>query len=297
MSTPEPQLSVIEFTTPMLTFAQDLETYRRAGFEAIGISENKLSDDRADLEQLRASGLVASSFFPAAGSILPRASATDEADPELRIATLVQSIHRVAPFGPAVCFVIPGPLGRYESAEAWERVVDGCRTLASAAANEGMRLAVEIMHPTLAEEFSFLTSLQDGIRLIDDVDEPNVALALDLWHLDPDADDLADVRQHASRVASVHVNDRRDPTRSWCDRVLPGDGTLDLVGILGSLDQGGFRGWFELEVISDDGRVEHDFPDSLWRRDPVELVSAGRTQFLALWERRERAASAEMQEP
>ena len=90
------------------------------------------------------------------------------------------------------------------------------------------------------------------------------------------------LRAHAGRIVSLHVNDRREPTRSVWDRLLPGDGVADIDGILRALDEGGFDGWFELEVLSDDGRVEQDFPDSLWHRDPLELVSAGRSQFLAL---------------
>ena len=40
-----PRFSVIEFTTPRLSFAQDLAVYREAGVDAIGIVEEKLSDD------------------------------------------------------------------------------------------------------------------------------------------------------------------------------------------------------------------------------------------------------------
>ena len=38
------------------------------------------------------------------------------------------------------------------------------------------------------------------------------------------------------------------------DRVFPGDGTADVAGILGAVDAGGYRGWYELEILSDDGR-------------------------------------------
>ena len=42
---------------------------------------------------------------------------------------------------------------------------------------------------------------------------------------------------------------RRNPTRSWKDRVLPGDGVIDLPAILGALEAGGFDGWFDMEIF------------------------------------------------
>ncbi len=89
-----------------------------------------------------------------------------------------------------------------------------------------------------------------------------------------------------SDFVMVHLNDWRDPTRSWCDRVLPGDGIADIPGIFRALDEGGFEGWFELELFSDDGKFGNDFEDSLWKWDPVELVRTGRDKAYALWEKR-----------
>ena len=82
------------------------------------------------------------------------------------------------------------------------------------------------------------------------------------------------------------MNDWREPTRGWCDRVLPGDGVADLPGIFGALNDGGLDGWFELEVLSDDGTFGDDYPDSLWKLDPVELIRTGREQFMRAWKSR-----------
>ena len=281
-----PRFSVMEFTTPDLTFAEDLDVYAGAGATGIGISEDKLGDDREDLARLKDSGLAASSFFPSVTSILPSAMAGGPPEPEQRVAGIARSIRRLASFEPPSCYIVPGPLGDYGRAEGRAVVIDGCRTLAAVAAEEGMKLGLELLHPSLAARFSFMTSLPDAIALLDEVGAPNMTIVLDCWHLDEAEETLGQVRRHAKRFASLHLNDRRDPTRSWCDRVLPGDGTIDLERLFGALDAGGFEGWFELEVVSDDGRVADDFPDSLWKWDPGEVVATGRRQFLELWERR-----------
>jgi sugar phosphate isomerase/epimerase len=286
-----PQFAVSEFTTPALSFADDLALFRAGGADGIGISEAKLGDDRQDLERLRRSGLAAASFFPTAGTILPTPWVPGPDDPNDRLSAITAGIRRLGPFRPACCCVSTGPRGMYDSAEAFTIVVDGVRRLAQAAQDERMRLAVELMHPSLAELFSFMTSIPCAVELIDAVSHPNAGIALDCWHLSDDPDVLEQVREHAELIAAVHLNDRRAPTRSWCDRVLPGDGVIDIAGVLGALDEGGFRGWFELEVVSDDGRVEHDFPDSLWKWDPLELIVRGRSQFFSLWERRRRSGA------
>jgi sugar phosphate isomerase/epimerase len=110
-------------------------------------------------------------------------------------------------------------------------------------------------------------------------------LLVDVWHIWDSPDLLTLLEVHADRVVAVHLNDRREPTRSWCDRLLPGDGVADVPGIVGALRRGGYDGWFELEVVSDDGRFGSAFPDSLWRGDPVALIRAGREKFLRAWSR------------
>jgi sugar phosphate isomerase/epimerase len=61
-------------------------------------------------------------------------------------------------------------------------------------------------------------------------------------------DILDDLQKHADRFICIQINDRRRP-RSWADRVLPGDGDLDLPGFFGALGSGGFKGWSDLEVF------------------------------------------------
>ena len=65
--------------------------------------------------------------------------------------------------------------------------------------------------------------------------------------------------------------------------MLPGDGIADAAGLLAILREGGYDGWLELEIFSDDGLMEDDFPDSLWREDPVELIRRGRERIFDAW--------------
>jgi sugar phosphate isomerase/epimerase len=83
------------------------------------------------------------------------------------------------------------------------------------------------------------------------------------------------------------VNDFREPTRSWCDRVLPGDGVADLPAILGALDAAGWDGFYDLEIFSDDGTFGNAFADSLWQMPAPELARRGREALERAWAARQ----------
>jgi sugar phosphate isomerase/epimerase len=281
-----PPLSIVEFSMPHLTFAEDIDVCRGAGMEGIGLCEVKILDLEADLERFQESGLTASSMFAEVTTILPARLLSGPDDPLERIAAMKQSLRRLAPFRPLCCFVSAGPLGAFEPERARELALTGMRELAAVAADEGIVLAAEVMPPSLGDEFSFITSISEMVDFVDEVDHPNARIAVDVWHMSEVPESFDTIRDAASRVVSVHVNDRRDPTRSWADRVLPGDGIIDLAGMFDALEAGGYDGWYEFEVISDDGHYDDDFPDSLWRLDPTELFTRGRKQFLDIWSAR-----------
>src|SRR5262249_21069395 len=99
--------------------------------------------------------------------------------------------------------------------------------------------------------------------------------------------DLHDeIEEHGHRIVGVHVNDWRDPTRGWADRVLPGDGVADLPPILGALDRAGWSGFYDLEIFSDNGAFGNAYDDSLWQVQPTELARRAREGFTACWNQR-----------
>ena len=287
-----PRFSVAEYTTPGLSFAEDLEAYRRGGADGVGIDAGlKLGGgeqaDETDLAMLRDSGLKAAFLFPPVPSVLPMTlMAFGDDDPGKRVEAMCRSVRGLAPFEPSSFACATGPQGSYELEHAREIAVDGLRRVARAAADVGASVAIEPMHTSIAADYSWITSIPDAVALLDDIGEPNTGILFDVWHLWDTPDVLREIRAHGHRFLGVHVDDWRDPTRNWCDRALPGDGIADLAGILGALDESGYRGWYELEIFSDDGRFGNDYADSLWKLDPVELVTSGREKFERAWQTR-----------
>jgi sugar phosphate isomerase/epimerase len=291
----KPRFSVSEITTLRLSFDEDLAAYREAGAEGIGVWNFKLGDDVSkDAEaaaKLRDSGLKATTCIPGTLSIYPVPFPGPQ-DPEERTAELCATIERFARFEPDTILCLTGHPGDTPAAEARQVVVDGLRRAAKTAAEHGILLGLEPLHREVYGHWSMIYSIPETIDLIDEVGEPNVKLLYDVYHLWDTDEVLAHTREHASRFApAVHICDWRDPTRNDFDRALPGDGIIDLPGIFDALEAGGWEGWVDLEIFSDDGTfTDQDFDDSLWKQDPVDVVKRAKAGFDAAWEARKAAA-------
>jgi sugar phosphate isomerase/epimerase len=268
------RLSICEFTTLGASFEDDLAAYRAAGVEGIGVCEIKLVEGAA--EQLRESGLRATHCVPAVPSILPLPLMEGPEEPEERVEALCASVRRLAELDPVCVQFLTGPAGG--RGDAREIVREGIRAVAAAGEAAGVRVALEPMHPT-QKVFSFVHTIPDALALIGG--EP-VSIMLDTWHVsDPD-----EIGPYVDKIAGVHVADRREPTRSHFDRVLPGDGVLDLGAVFRTLEAGGYDGWYDVEIFSDNGAFGEAFPDSLWDVDPFELARRARESFERVWEQR-----------
>ncbi len=289
MPTARPRFSVCEITTFTASFEEDLAACRDGGADGIGICEFKLpasGGDSAALAAFKASGLQASICVPATLSILPLPLLPGPTDPAGRIQAICAGIRRLAAFQPAACVCLTGPRGALPEAGARRIVVDGLRVIARAAASVGVCLGLEPIHRSIREDWSLVATIPEAVALLDEVAEPNLGLIFDAWHLWDSPEVLAQGCALARRIVGVHVSDRREPTRSWKDRALPGDGVIDLPAIFAALEAGGYDGWYDLEIFSDNGAFGDDYPDSLWKLPPAEVVRRGRAGFLEAWQRR-----------
>jgi sugar phosphate isomerase/epimerase len=295
VSAREPRFSVSEITTFHQTFDEDLATYREAGAQGIGIWEFKLGEDRgSDAEavaKLRDSGLSATTCIPGTLSIYPVPFPGPE-DPEQRTRELCGAIERLAAFEPAVILCLTGHPGGAPTAEARRVVVDGLRRAAKVAQEHGVLLGLEPLHRELYGHWSMISNIPETLELIAEVGEPSLRLLYDVYHV-WDTDDIVEhTRRHARDFApSVHICDWRADTRNDFDRALPGEGVMDLPALFGALDEGGFEGWFDLEIFSDDGSfTDRDFEDSLWKQDPLEVLARAKAGFHRAWEARKTPA-------
>ncbi len=262
--------------------------YGSAGADAIGIWELKVpaGGDAEALEQFEASGLGSAAAVPAIPSILPLPLMEGPADPGERVDAICGSIHRLAAFRPSGIVCLTGPAGNLDAERVREVVVDGLRTIAAEAELAGVRVGVEPINRDGGEDWTIASSIPDAVGLIEEADRPALGIQFDTWHLWNTESLLEDIQRECQRFVGVHVADRRDPTRSWADRVLPGNGVADLPLILGALERAGWDGYYDLEIFSDNGTFGNAWPDSLWDVPGDELAARGKEAFTRAWQAR-----------
>jgi sugar phosphate isomerase/epimerase len=286
-----PRFSISQVSTLAASFADDVRTYVRAGVDGIGIWESKLGDGPDDeaREAFRTSGLGAASAVPLVPSILPLPLLPGPDDPRARVDAILRSLERLAPFRPAAVVCLTGPHRAGPGPER-DTVVSGLPEIGRVAERHGLRIGLEPYQREGSESWSPINSLGAAAQLIDEAGSPAIGIQFDVWHLWNAPDLFDEIAVHAHRLAGVHVNDWREPTRGWADRVLPGDGCADVPAILAALEQAGWDGYWDLEIFSDNGTFGTTHPDSLWDVEPRQLVRRSRESFFTCWNERKVAA-------
>jgi len=229
------------------------------------------------------SGLGSAAAIPMIPSILPLPLMEGPTDPQARIDAISASVHRLAAFRPSgiVCLTGPG--------EDRDTVVEGLRVIAREAERADVRIGLEPINRVGGENWTLVSSLGDAAELIDDAGHPALGLQFDTWHLWNTPEVLTEIERYAPRFTGVHVADWREPTRSWADRVLPGDGVADLPTLLGAVEAAGWDGYYDVEIFSDNGTFGNAWPDSLWDAPAEQLARQAMRALTTVWEARIRS--------
>ena len=250
------KLALSTISTLNASFAQEVEAYAAAGFDAIGLWEMKLPpDDEANRALLRAHGLAVANCVPTVPSFLQLAIPGMEGpeDPDERIDALCASIRRLAGYEPESVLCLSGPLGGRTEAEGRAIVVEGLRRVGLAAREAGVRLGFEPIHPAQRESAGFVDTLADALSLLDEAGVDDVGIMADTFNLAREG--TADVVEAASRFTGLHVADEpQDPTPGV--RVLPGEGHGRSAELVAALRATGWDGTLDVEIFST--------PDAFW---------------------------------
>jgi sugar phosphate isomerase/epimerase len=241
------RLTVGHYMLRRWSLEEDVRHLERLGFPSISLASSKLEAYGAEraVRLLRASGLKVA-HLGSYGRFGTRPATVRRGVERVRRA--IDRLHRLD--GDAL-FVITGARGEASWDAAASALRDAYARLLPEAAAAGIRLALEVIHP-LRLDLSFLNTLADA-REIARAAGRGGGYVLDLWHSGWERRLLETVRRDAARsVHAVQIADVKPLTLRTMDRALLGHGILPLRAIFRALERGGYRGWYEVEILSDD---------------------------------------------
>src|SRR5690606_35995437 len=146
-----------------------------------------------------------------------------------------------------------GGQGTVPLATAREMVAEGIADLAGYAAERGVRLAIEPIHPMYCADRSVIVTLAQALDLAEAFPPEQVGVMIDAFHVWWDPDVEAQIARAAGRIAGFQVGDWLDPLPDvLLGRGLMGDGPIDFAALRRAVDAAGYTGPIEVEIFNRD---------------------------------------------
>jgi sugar phosphate isomerase/epimerase len=243
------RVSMNELTTYRWSFEEDVHHYQAAGFEGIGIWREKLADfgEEKGADLLAEAGLAVSTISWAGGFTgsdgRSHADAIEDGLDAVRLAAQLR----------AECLLVhSGARGGHTKNHVRRLFRGALEKMLNIAEPLGITLAIEPMHRSCASDWTFLEGLDEALTLLDSFKSPRLKLAFDCYHLGHDDAILGRLAGLAKHLAIVQLGDARHAPRGEQNRCRLGDGVLDLAGIVGTLLDAGYDGFFDVELIGEE---------------------------------------------
>ena len=246
-----------------------MESCARYGISQVGIWRHKLAETgvAAAVKLVRDAGIKVSSvcrggMFPASTKVARR----ERIDDNLR------AIDDAATLGAEVLVLVCGAAPDRDIAGARAMVRDGIAAIASHAAERGVKLGIEPLHPAFAAERSCITTLREARLLAERFDPRVVGVVVDVYHVWWDPERADEIQWLGDRIVGYHVNDWLVPSRDvLMGRGMMGDGVIDLRGIRAEVERTSYRGPIEVEI----------FNEQIWAMPTDDIVRLTKERFTA----------------
>ncbi len=194
---------------------------------------------------LKVPALVRGGFFPAESD-----SARQEAIDRNKV-----YLDEAREIGADMVVLVVGALPGQPLSESRRQVQDGIAALSDHAAQSGVKLAIEPLHPMYAGDKSCVNRMAEAREICEAVQSPWVGIAADVYHIwwDPDVEQELRLSAEQNTLFGFHICDWRLNTRHLLtDRGLMGDGCIDVRHFRQLVESLGFDGYHEVEVFSEE---------------------------------------------
>jgi sugar phosphate isomerase/epimerase len=263
------RLSLNTKTTNAWTLREAVEGAAAAGLPAVGLWRDRVAEAGVDeaTKILRDNGIRASSLCR--GGFL---TGFDEG----AVDDNRRAIDEAATLGAPELVVVAGGIPDRDLPGARARLADRLAALVPYAADRGVRLALEPLHPMYCADRAVISTLGQALALAAPHPAHVVGVVVDTFHVWWDPDLRARVAEAGTqgRISSYQICDwlvpmAADPLMS---RGMMGDGVIDFASITEMVTAAGYRGDVEVEIFNDD----------VWSADPRDVVETMKRRYRKL---------------
>ncbi|MEU0960812.1 sugar phosphate isomerase/epimerase family protein [Micromonospora aurantiaca] len=266
------RLSLNQRTTQRWSVAEAVDGCVRAGIPAIGLWREPV----AEIGVPAAARLVANAGLRV--SSLCRGGFLTAADDAGRVEALAdnrRAIDEAAALDAACLVLVVGglPPGSRDLAGARQRVADALAELAPYAAERGVRLALEPLHPMYCADRAVLSTLGQALDLAEAFPAEQVGVVVDTFHVWWDPDVWRQIARAGARIASFQVCDFLTPLPAdvLLGRGMMGDGHIDFPPLRRAVEAAGYTGDVEVEI----------FNAEVWATDPDRVLATMIARYVA----------------
>ncbi|MGW1398559.1 sugar phosphate isomerase/epimerase family protein [Streptomyces sp. NPDC002405] len=186
------------------------------------------------------------------------------------------AIDEAAALGTDTLVLVSGglPAGSKDLRGARERIADALAVLGPYAAERGVRLAIEPLHPMYAADRCVVSTLAQALDLAERFPADQVGVTVDTYHIWWD-DTAPEQIARAGAGGRIHTFQLADWTTPLPEGVLNGrgqigDGSIDMREWKRYVEAAGYTGAIEVEL----------FNDELWARDGREVLTETADRFV-----------------
>ena len=264
------RLSFNQITSERASLADVLDACVRHGVSWVSVWRHRIAE--VGLEQavrlVRDAGVRVSSVCR--GGMFPASAREERAR---RIDDNRRAIDEAAALGAPVLVLVCGAAPDRDIDGARAMVEEGIARIEPYAAERGVKLAIEPLHPAFAAERSCITTLREARTLAERFEPSTVGIIADVYHIwwDPELYEEIARSGKAGRIFGFHVSDWLVPaTNVLMNRGVMGDGRIELRRIRDAVERAGYSGPIEVEI----------FNEAVWATPMDDLLPLLKARFV-----------------
>ena len=255
------RLSLNQKTVDSLDLPDAVDACVEAGLALIGLWRESVarhgvaeSAEMVAKAGLRISSLCRGGFFPAA----------TEVRFEENVADNLAAIDEAAALGTDVLVLVCGGVANDDLEGSRRQVGEGIARIVPHAADKGIKLAIEPLHPMFTADRSVVVTMDQALDMAELHPPDRVGVVVDTYHIWWDPDIWAQIERAGERILAFQVCDWLDPLPDLLmGRGMMGDGVIEFRRFTEAVNEAGYEGPIEVEI----------FNQAIWERDAGEVIA------------------------